>query len=107
MDLDASPICFFRKPAKEVAQAPVEQRLEVSLLRAVGIELQEEIVADGWSDIEPSANSRGSRHVVTGDFSGFRPQYQPATEAQAERPGNHEQITLLSSSDGGFDSSIK
>ena len=71
MDLKASPVCFFRKPAEEAAQALVEQRLKISLLRAVGVELQEEIVADGWSDIKPSANSRESWHVVTGDFSGF------------------------------------
>ena len=59
MDFDASSVCFFREPAEEVAEAAVEQRLEIPLLRAVGVELQEEIVADGWSQIEPLAHPRG------------------------------------------------
>ena len=71
MDLDASPVCLFRKPAEEIAQALVEKRLEVSLLRTVGVQLQEEIVADHWSEIKPLAHPLGSRHVVTGDFSSF------------------------------------
>ena len=106
MDLNASPVCLFRKPAEEVGQTLVEQGFEISLRRAVGVELQEEIVADGWSYIKPLANSRGSGHVVTSDFSGFRPRYPPSTEAQTERSGNHQQITAFTVPVGGFNPSV-
>jgi hypothetical protein len=39
VNLDASSLRFFREQAEQVAEAPVEQRLEIPLLRAVGEEL--------------------------------------------------------------------
>jgi hypothetical protein len=47
VDIDASSICFLREPAEQVAEAPIEQRLEVSLRRAVGVQLEKNIVANG------------------------------------------------------------
>ena len=95
MDLDASSICFFRKPAEQVAETAVEQRFKISFRRAVSVELQEEIVADGGGQLEPLSYPRWSRHVVASEFSGFQARQQPFAEAQADWPGNHEQVAAL------------
>src|ERR1035438_5329227 len=72
MNLDVSSACFFREPAEQVAEAPAEQRLEVSLRRAMSVQLQEDVVANSWRQIEPAADPRWCGHVVSGDLSGFQ-----------------------------------
>ena len=108
MDLDASSVCFFREPAKEVARG--RRRASGSRFLscgAMGVELQEEIVADRGSKIEPMAHSRGRGHVVAGNLAGLQARHQPSAEAQAERPGDHQQVALSAAANGGFDPAIE
>src|ERR1035441_7828814 len=93
MNLDVSSACFFREPAEQVAEAPAEQRLEVSLRRAMGVQLQEDVVANSWRQIEPAADPRWCGHVVSGDLSGFQAGLQACAESQPGGTGNHKQVT--------------
>ena len=55
MKLDASSLRFFGKPSEEVAETSAEQRFQIPLRRAVGVDLHKKIVADHGSQIEPLA----------------------------------------------------
>lgn len=57
MNLNASSDCFFSNPAEQVAQALVQQRFKISVRSAVGVELQEEIIANYRRKIEPLPRS--------------------------------------------------
>ena len=85
VDLDASSVCLLGDPVNRLAR-PWLAAAEVSLRSAVGVELDEDIVADSGSEIEPSAYPRGCRHVVPGNFSGFQARHQPFAEAQPSGP---------------------
>ena len=107
VDLDASSVRLFMEPEEEVAEPAIEQWLAISIRCAVGIELQEEIVADCWGQIEPPPYPRHCRQVVTGNLPGLQSWHQPAGETQAERPSDHQQVTLLASADRGLDPVIE
>src|ERR1035441_1101541 len=85
VNFDTSSFCFFRNPAIEVCQSSVEQRLHVSLLRAMRVELQENIIAYGRCEIEPAAHTRLSRHIIPGKLTSFCAWNQSAAEAQTKR----------------------
>ncbi len=57
MNLNPSSVCFFGEPAEQVAEALIEEGLEISLLCPVCVKLQKEIVANGWGKIEPLPHS--------------------------------------------------
>ena len=100
-------VCLFRDPVEEVRKAAVEQRLHVSVVGAMGIELQEQIVADRRRQIEPTAHARRRGQIVSGDLAGLQARHQPVAEAEAERSGNHQQVALPAAANRGFDPAIE
>jgi hypothetical protein len=105
--LDTSSASFFREPAEQVAEASVKQRTEISLLRAMGVELQKDIFANGRGQIKPLAYARGRWQIVTGKFARFQARQKSSAESQSERSGNHQQVALPAAANPGFGSAIK
>ena len=77
---DASSVGFFGEPVEHVAEATVEQRLEISFWGAVSIELQEEVLTDRWSHIEPLFDPGRRRHIITSDLSAFDADHEAPAE---------------------------
>jgi hypothetical protein len=107
VEFNASSVRLLRDPLKEAGKASVEQRFEVPLLRTVSIELQEDLVAYGGSQIEPLAHTRRRRHIVSGYLPSFQARHEAAVETHTERPGDHQQVTVRTAANGRFDALIE
>jgi hypothetical protein len=46
VNLDAPPLSFLGKPFKEMSKITDEQRLQIPLLRSMGMKLQKEVPAE-------------------------------------------------------------
>ena len=107
MQLDAALLGLFGDPVKQVGETAIQQRSQILVCRAMSKELQEEIVADGGSQVEPMAYARGRWQIVAGDFTGLNARPYTVCKAQADRTGNHQEIASAAAADRSFDAMIE
>jgi hypothetical protein len=71
-----------------------QQGGSIILLGGVTVELEEDGVADAWSQLQPAADAVARGQIVAGQLSHLKPRQHPVAETQAEGTGDHEQTLL-------------
>src|SRR5690242_12249362 len=75
-----------------VESAFEQQRSRRAFLRSVRVKLDEDVRADARGEIEPAPHSIRRRQIACGDLAVLEARQESLSEAQSERPRNHEQI---------------
>src|SRR5262245_6530377 len=79
---------------EEAIEVAVEERSRVPVLRPVGEELHERVIADAGGHAEPEADAIARGGEVAGDLAGVdaRDEAPPPAPEQAEGPGDQREV---------------